>query len=75
MSTPAPKFAEHMALSRHLNQPLWPLSKGDVQDWKARSNDDIRSALKSKVVATHGKSGIMDAATASVKSAGSTLRA
>jgi len=51
MSTPAPKFKHHVDLSKHLNQPLWPLSESGYEEWSERSETDIRSALRSKVVA------------------------
>jgi ion channel-forming bestrophin family protein len=51
MSTPAPKFKLHVDLSKHLNQPLWPLSESGYEEWSERSETDIRSALRSKVVA------------------------
>ena len=31
---------------------LWPLSEGGFEMWNARSESDIRSALRSKVVAS-----------------------
>jgi len=55
MSVPAPKFAEHLALSKNLNQPLWPLSDSGFGEWKDRSESDIRSALRAKVLV--GKEG------------------
>jgi ion channel-forming bestrophin family protein len=68
MSSPAPKFAEHMGLSRNLNQPLWPLSHSAFGEWKDRPESDIRSALKAKAFV--GKGG-----GETPKSAGSTLQA
>lgn len=70
MSTPAPKFAEHCGLSRHINQPLWPLSHGKLGEWRERGLGDLRSALKAKAYV--GKSGGEQLAES--MSASSTLR-
>lgn len=67
MSNSAPKFAEHLGLSRHLNQPFWPLSHGSVGEWRERGIDDLRSALKAKAFV--GKNTVETPV-----SAGSTLR-
>lgn len=56
MSAPAPKFKEHMGISRNINQPLWPLSHGDFAEWRTRSTDDIRDALRAKAYAGKGVS-------------------
>jgi putative membrane protein len=65
ISVPAPKFAEHVNFSRNLNQPLWPLSQSGYGEWRDRSESDIRSALRSKVMV--GKAG-MGASSESEKS-------
>ncbi|KFY59432.1 hypothetical protein V496_05693 [Pseudogymnoascus sp. VKM F-4515 (FW-2607)] len=57
MSTASPKFMDHVDLSKHLNQPLWPLSESGYEEWRGRSEEDIRSALRSKVVASKGSLG------------------
>jgi putative membrane protein len=49
MSVKAPKFADLMK-TRHDNQVLWPLSNSGCGEWRQRSEDDIRSALRAKVV-------------------------
>jgi ion channel-forming bestrophin family protein len=74
MSVPAPKFGEHMGLSRNLNQPLWPLSHGAVEEWRNRSEGDIRSALRAKawVNAKVGAS-FEDGRTGTAVSTGTTL--
>ena len=55
MSTPAPKFSEHVDGSKHLNQPLWPLSSKQYDEWQGRSEVEIRSALRSKFIASRGQ--------------------
>ena len=71
MSIPAPKFAEHLGLSRHINQPLWPLSHGKLDEWRGRGLNDLRSALKAKAYV--GKKG-NDEFAAFSESSNSTLR-
>ncbi|KAG4430840.1 hypothetical protein IFR05_013674 [Cadophora sp. M221] len=58
MSTPAPKFDEHLVETAGLNQPLWPLSNKGLGEWRGKSKDEIRDALRAKVVA--GKGGVGD---------------
>lgn len=48
-SRPPPKF--HEFTGHHQNRVLWPLSPGGFHDWNSRTVDDIRNALRSKVVA------------------------
>lgn len=74
MATPAPKFGEHLGLSRHLNQPLWPLSHGKLGEWRERDVGDLRAALRAKAFV--GKNGgvVADVAGFVPGSAGSTLR-
>jgi putative membrane protein len=48
-STPAPKVDDFM--TRPDNLVLFPLSQNGYSEWKARSVEDIRAALKTKVVA------------------------
>ncbi|KAH8597413.1 Bestrophin, RFP-TM, chloride channel-domain-containing protein [Bisporella sp. PMI_857] len=55
MSTPAPKFGEHLDGSTNTNLPLWPLSNKEYGSWKDRSEIDIRAALRSKVIASKGQ--------------------
>jgi len=55
MSTPAPKFGAHVDHSSHLNKPLWPLSSSKHDEWKGKSEVDIRSALRTKVIAAKGQ--------------------
>lgn len=50
-SSPVVKFSQLLADNLHVNKPLWPLSAQCHGDWRERSLDDIRSALKAKVVA------------------------
>jgi hypothetical protein len=51
-SVPAPKFSEVLRRQGDMNhnKVLWPLSEGGFEMWNARSESDIRSALKAKVV-------------------------
>lgn len=46
-SVPAPKFS---AVLRKENKVLWPLSEHGYEMWNGRSEHDIRSALKAKVL-------------------------
>lgn len=48
-STPPPKVDDFM--SRPDNLVLFPLSQNGYPEWKDRSVEDIRAALKSKMVA------------------------
>lgn len=54
MSSPAPKFEEHVDANAHLNQPLWPLSSKGYEEWRGKSKEEIRDALRAKVVASKG---------------------
>ncbi|KAL3425444.1 hypothetical protein PVAG01_02235 [Phlyctema vagabunda] len=54
-SKPAPKFDEFTG--HHENKVLWPLSPSGAKDWNSRTVDDIRSALKSKVVVSRYSTG------------------
>ncbi|KAH7308814.1 Bestrophin, RFP-TM, chloride channel-domain-containing protein [Rhexocercosporidium sp. MPI-PUGE-AT-0058] len=58
MSTTAPKFDEHLVKSAGLNQPLWPLSNKGLEEWRGKTKDEIRGALRAKVVV--GKGGMGD---------------
>jgi putative membrane protein len=49
----APKFGDFLKNSQN-NQVLWPLSTSGYGDWKDRSEADIRSALKAKVMVGKG---------------------
>ncbi|KAG9228206.1 Bestrophin, RFP-TM, chloride channel-domain-containing protein [Amylocarpus encephaloides] len=49
MSVKAPKFGDFLKHSQD-NQILWPLSSSPYGDWKDRSEADIRSALRAKVI-------------------------
>jgi putative membrane protein len=53
MSVKAPKFDDFLK-SSHDNQILWPLSSSGYGDWKDRSEADIRSALRAKVIVGKG---------------------
>lgn len=48
-AAPPPKAEEF--LTRSDNLVLYPLSFGGFSDWKERSIEDIRAALKTKVIA------------------------
>ncbi len=56
-SVPAPKFGEVLkgAGMGGENQVLWPLSCSGFEMWSKRSEGDIRSALRAKVVVSSGK--------------------
>jgi len=60
-SVPAPKFGNIVRQSE--NRVLWPLSEVGFESWNGRSVADIRSALRSKVVAGKGGSVSMDGST------------
>jgi putative membrane protein len=75
-SVPAPKFGDVLmgraggesAGMWGENRVLWPLSQSGYGDWRERSEKDIRSALKAKVVVGSGiavsqTSGSMDGQT------------
>lgn len=49
-SRPAPQF--NSFVKHHENKVLWPLSSCGANDWGSRTVDDIRTALKSKVIAS-----------------------
>ncbi len=69
-SSPAIKFRELMKDGRH-NKPLWPLSSSGLESWRQRSEVDIRSALKAKVVVRTG----LTVSEKSGSSSGTTLEA
>ncbi|KAH8812712.1 Bestrophin, RFP-TM, chloride channel-domain-containing protein [Xylogone sp. PMI_703] len=50
-SVPAPKFGDVM---RKENKVLWPLSEHGYESWTDRTEDDIRHALKTKVLVGKG---------------------
>ncbi|CAG8953027.1 hypothetical protein HYFRA_00003220 [Hymenoscyphus fraxineus] len=50
MSVKAPQFSDFLNTSSN-NQVLWPLSSSGYNEWKERSEEDIRSALRAKVFA------------------------
>lgn len=55
MSTPAAgAFNEAVELGRQDNKPLWPLSERPYSEWAMKSEDEIRSALRTKVVVAKG---------------------
>ena len=56
MSTPVLGFQEIVAAGVAENKPLWPLSDRVYGDWVGRSEDEIRSALRTKVVVASSKS-------------------
>ncbi|XMA08945.1 hypothetical protein WAI453_001736 [Rhynchosporium graminicola] len=53
MSTPAVRYDEFLRQSGGVNRPLWPLSGGILEDWREKGNDEIRSALRAKVLASN----------------------
>ena len=54
-SVPAPKFGDVvMGRTGGENLVLWPLSMNGMRDWRERSESDIRSALRAKVVVNVG---------------------
>lgn len=55
MSTPAPKYGSSIDNSAHLGKPLWPLSHADYDAWRTKSEDDIRNALRTKVLVSKGQ--------------------
>lgn len=58
-SVPAPKFGEVLKGKgvEGDNMVLWPLSSSGYEMWSKRSESDIRSALRAKVVVGRGKAG------------------
>jgi ion channel-forming bestrophin family protein len=54
MSMPAPRFED--VVRRDENLVLWPLSESSANNWRERSEKDIRSALRAKVIVGTGKS-------------------
>jgi hypothetical protein len=60
-ATPAPKCDEFFV--RDENLVLYPLSTSGYPDWNDRSVDDIRAALKAKVVANTPSTAMDDAST------------
>jgi putative membrane protein len=58
-SVPAPKFSQVLRGrdgEGGANKVLWPLSEGGYEQWSARSEKDIRSALLAKVIVGKGSS-------------------
>ncbi len=53
MSNKAAEFYEQVMKGKD-NKPLWPLSEGEFGEWSERSEKDIRSALKAKVMVGAG---------------------
>ena len=53
MSVKAPKFSDFLREGND-NQLLWPLSSSGYGEWKDRSEADIRSALRAKVIVGKG---------------------
>ncbi|KAI9049780.1 hypothetical protein LZ554_005931 [Drepanopeziza brunnea f. sp. 'monogermtubi'] len=55
-SVPAPRFSDVVrgCGGNTENKVLWPLSNSGFDDWEARTVQDIRSALKAKVMAARG---------------------
>ena len=54
MSTPAPKYGAHIETTSHLGKPLWPLSQSEYGVWQSKSEDEIRQALRTKVIVSKG---------------------
>ncbi|KAL2069330.1 hypothetical protein VTL71DRAFT_15668 [Oculimacula yallundae] len=59
MSTPAVRFEEFLVQSGGVNRPLWPLSGSAFVEWRGKGKDEIRSALRAKVVVAKGGVGEM----------------
>jgi ion channel-forming bestrophin family protein len=54
-SVPAPRFGDVvMGRGGGENLVLWPLSQSGAADWRGRSEKDIRSALRAKVLVNVG---------------------
>lgn len=65
-SVKAPKFSDFLRGEQARgNEVLWPLSNSGYGEWRERSEADIRSALRAKVVVA--KPGAMRSRTPSVK--------
>ena len=56
MSTPVQGFQDIVAAGHADNKPLWPLSDRVYGEWLNKSEDDIRSALRTKIVVATGVS-------------------
>ncbi|KAL2073067.1 hypothetical protein VTL71DRAFT_10391 [Oculimacula yallundae] len=67
-SVPAPRFGDVVrgCGGKTENKVLWPLSEGGFDSWNSRSVRDIRSALKSKVLAGGAKLSTSDGSTVTV---------
>ncbi|RFU26544.1 hypothetical protein B7463_g9805, partial [Scytalidium lignicola] len=59
-SVPAPRFGDVL---RKDNKVLWPLSDHGYESWTDRSEDDIRSALRAKVLVGKGMGMSLDGTT------------
>jgi hypothetical protein len=62
-ATPPPKVDDFM--TRPENLVFFPLSENSYDDWKARSKEDIRAALRAKVTSSPGLSSAVDGSDAS----------
>ena len=56
MATAPSEYGKFTTDSKNL--PLYPLDRANVDDWSQRSEDDIRHALKAKVLRRSGWSSI-----------------
>lgn len=65
-ATPAPNVDDFM--SRPDNLVLFPLSQNSYGEWKTRSTEDIRAALRAKVTAGSGLSTALEGSDMSVTS-------
>jgi putative membrane protein len=54
-SSPRMKFSKMIAAEEEKNPVLWPLSMSGHDEWRQQEIDDIRNALKSKVVIGHAR--------------------
>ena len=45
---------EHVKGTREQNQPVWPLSSRGYGEWKVKSKEAVREALRAKIVANKG---------------------
>lgn len=62
-ATPPPKVDDFM--TRPENLVFFPLSENSYDEWKARSKEDIRAALRAKVTSNPGLSSAVDGSDAS----------
>jgi hypothetical protein len=73
-SSPRMKFSEMIAAEEEKNPVLWPLSMSGHDEWRQKEIDDIRNALKSKVVIGHARPGSRGQASGKPSSQNSILK-